>query len=190
VPIASDGIASATIDGLERGLQIGMRQAPQRARPEDGGDGVPGRRDNDRPGLPGALRIWRAGRFGDRRPRLRRIARRGMRRHPGDASGELRIARQQRAPRVDDRDREEIDGQGAQPCDSGLRRERDGAHERPWRRLVGPARDNAAVTFTRIAWLVTVLACLVTCVAMLLSGYQGYAALVFAVGVCAAINLR
>jgi hypothetical protein len=46
------------------------------------------------------------------------------------------------------------------------------------------------VTFTRIAWLVTVAACLITAVIMLLSGYQGYAAVFAAVGACAAINLR
>jgi hypothetical protein len=46
------------------------------------------------------------------------------------------------------------------------------------------------VTFTRIAWLVTVLACAVTGVALLLSGYVGYAAVFGAVGACAAINLR
>ena len=46
------------------------------------------------------------------------------------------------------------------------------------------------VTFTRIAWLVTVVACVVTGVALLVSGYQGYAAVFGAVGACAAINLR
>ena len=46
------------------------------------------------------------------------------------------------------------------------------------------------MTFTRIAWLVTVLACAVTAVALLVSGYQGYAAVFAAVGACAAINLR
>jgi hypothetical protein len=55
---------------------------------------------------------------------------------------------------------------------------------------VGRGRDNARVTFTRIAWLVTVLACIITGVALLLSGYQGYAAVFAAVGACAAINLR
>jgi hypothetical protein len=55
---------------------------------------------------------------------------------------------------------------------------------------VGHARDNARVTFTRIAWLVTVLACIITGLALLLSGYQGYAAVFAAVGACAAINLR
>jgi hypothetical protein len=55
---------------------------------------------------------------------------------------------------------------------------------------VGCDRDNGAVTFTRIAWLATVLACVVTGVALLLSGYMGYAAVFGAVGACAAINLR
>jgi hypothetical protein len=55
---------------------------------------------------------------------------------------------------------------------------------------VGRGRDNARVTFTRIAWLATVLACVITGVALLLSGYQGYAAVFAAVGACAAINLR
>jgi hypothetical protein len=45
------------------------------------------------------------------------------------------------------------------------------------------------VSFSRIAWLVTVLICLLTCIALLLSGYQGYAAVLFAVGAAAAINL-
>jgi hypothetical protein len=55
---------------------------------------------------------------------------------------------------------------------------------------VGRGGNNGDVTFTRIAWLVTVLACVVTGVALLLSGYQGYAAVFAAVGACAAINLR
>jgi hypothetical protein len=46
------------------------------------------------------------------------------------------------------------------------------------------------VTFSRIAWLVTVVACVVTGVALLRSGYQGYAAVFAAVGAWAAINLR
>jgi hypothetical protein len=41
----------------------------------------------------------------------------------------------------------------------------------------------------RVAWIVTVLICLVASAVLILSGYQGYAALVFAVGLCAAINL-
>jgi hypothetical protein len=42
----------------------------------------------------------------------------------------------------------------------------------------------------RIAWLVTVVACVIGAVVLLLSGYQGYAALSAAVGASAAINLR
>lgn len=41
----------------------------------------------------------------------------------------------------------------------------------------------------RLAWLVTVLAALVTGVLLLLSGYQGYAALAGAIAASAAINL-
>jgi hypothetical protein len=45
------------------------------------------------------------------------------------------------------------------------------------------------VSICRIAWLVTVLACLITCLVLLLSGYQGYAAVFLVVGASAAINL-
>ena len=41
----------------------------------------------------------------------------------------------------------------------------------------------------RIAWLVTVVACLITCIVLLLSGYQGYAAVFLVVGASAGINL-
>ena len=42
---------------------------------------------------------------------------------------------------------------------------------------------------SRIAWIVTVGVCLVTALILLLSGYLGYAGVVFAVAVAAAINL-
>ncbi len=42
----------------------------------------------------------------------------------------------------------------------------------------------------RIAWSVTVGACAVLMVLLLVAGYQGYGAVAFAVGLCAAINLR
>ena len=48
----------------------------------------------------------------------------------------------------------------------------------------------AVVPLTRIAWLVTIAACVITAVLLLVSGYQGYAALAGAVGASAAINLR
>jgi hypothetical protein len=45
------------------------------------------------------------------------------------------------------------------------------------------------VPLSRIAWLITVVACLVAAVLLLVGGYQGYAALALAVGASAAINL-
>jgi hypothetical protein len=41
----------------------------------------------------------------------------------------------------------------------------------------------------RLAWLVTVLVCVLAAVILLLSGYVGYAGVALAVGVAAAINL-
>jgi hypothetical protein len=46
-----------------------------------------------------------------------------------------------------------------------------------------------AVNLGRIAWLITVLACLVTAAILLLQGYYGYAGVTLAVAVSAAINL-
>jgi hypothetical protein len=46
------------------------------------------------------------------------------------------------------------------------------------------------VPLQRLAWLITVLIALLTGVLLLVSGYQGYAALAGAVGLSAAINLR
>ncbi len=43
---------------------------------------------------------------------------------------------------------------------------------------------------TKIAWLVTVLVCAFACVVLLVSGYQGYAGVLLAVALSAAINLR
>jgi hypothetical protein len=45
------------------------------------------------------------------------------------------------------------------------------------------------VDLGRLAWLVTVGACLVTVLILLLQGYWGYAGVTFAVGISAAINL-
>jgi len=45
------------------------------------------------------------------------------------------------------------------------------------------------VPLPRLAWLSTVLVCVVAALLLLLSGYQGYAAVVFAVGLAAGINL-
>jgi hypothetical protein len=46
------------------------------------------------------------------------------------------------------------------------------------------------VPLSRIAWLVTVAVCLLTSLILLLSGYYGYAGVVLAVALAAAINLR
>ena len=43
---------------------------------------------------------------------------------------------------------------------------------------------------SRIAWLVTVVACLITALLLLISAYYGYAIITLAVAVSAAINLR
>ncbi|MEO6496641.1 MAG: hypothetical protein ABIO51_04060 [Solirubrobacteraceae bacterium] len=43
---------------------------------------------------------------------------------------------------------------------------------------------------SRIAWITTVLAALLAGVLLLISGYQGYAALAGAVGLSASINIR
>ena len=42
---------------------------------------------------------------------------------------------------------------------------------------------------SRVAWLVTVAACLLAALLLLLSGYLGYAGVLLAVGLAAAINL-
>lgn len=50
--------------------------------------------------------------------------------------------------------------------------------------------NSRPVPLSRIAWLVTVAICLVAALILLLSGYDGYAGVVFAVALAAAINLR
>jgi len=47
----------------------------------------------------------------------------------------------------------------------------------------------APVNVTRVAWIATVLAALITALLLLLAGYRGYAALGLAVAISAAINL-
>jgi hypothetical protein len=46
------------------------------------------------------------------------------------------------------------------------------------------------MSLSRIAWLVVVAACLVAVVLLLVYGYLGYALVVLAVALSAAINLR
>jgi hypothetical protein len=45
------------------------------------------------------------------------------------------------------------------------------------------------VPLSRIAWLTTVVVCVVASLLLLLSGYTGYAGVVLAVALAAAINL-
>jgi len=52
------------------------------------------------------------------------------------------------------------------------------------------AWHDQAMSLERIAWSVTVGICLLGCVMLLLSGYQGYGALSGVVGLAAAVNLR
>jgi hypothetical protein len=76
---------------------------------------------------------------------------------------------------------------------------------RPRARIMGPRRNRPpapavahsssataripAVDLARMAWLITVLACLITALVLLLQGYFGYAGVTFAVALSAAINL-
>jgi hypothetical protein len=46
------------------------------------------------------------------------------------------------------------------------------------------------VPLSRIAWLATVAICVIATVILFFSGYDGYAGVVLAVAVAAAINLR
>lgn len=49
--------------------------------------------------------------------------------------------------------------------------------------------QNTAVDLGRLAWLGTVLVCLLVVLILVLQGYYGYAGVTFAVAVAAAINL-
>jgi hypothetical protein len=46
------------------------------------------------------------------------------------------------------------------------------------------------VPLPRIAWLTTVAICLITALVLLISGYLGYAGVLLAIALSAAINLR
>jgi hypothetical protein len=54
---------------------------------------------------------------------------------------------------------------------------------------ISEADQNTTVDLGRIAWLGTVLVCLIAVVILVLQGYFGYAAVTFAVAVAAGINL-
>jgi hypothetical protein len=54
---------------------------------------------------------------------------------------------------------------------------------------VGDAEQNTVVDLGRIAWLGTVLLCLIVVAILVLEGYLGYAAVTLAVALAAFINL-
>ena len=49
--------------------------------------------------------------------------------------------------------------------------------------------EESTVNLGRIAWVVTVLACLIAVLILILDGYYGYAGVTLAVAISAAINL-
>jgi hypothetical protein len=168
-----DAMPSRPVECLRRGGEIAARDALEGKTAERGGDRVTLRAHDEHVAVACLARVRRRSREHRRRP-LR----------------DRRIAREDRARGVEHRSAAQVDRERPKPRERARRRERGGAHATGRAAAVGRARDNGGVTFTRIAWLVTVLACVVTGVALLLSGYVGYAAVFGAVGACAAINLR
>lgn len=67
---------------------------------------------------------------------------------------------------------------------------RETALGHPCRPRIERSGTLSRVPLSRIAWLATVAACLVTALLLLLANYHGYAGLALAVGASAAINLR
>jgi hypothetical protein len=55
---------------------------------------------------------------------------------------------------------------------------------------MGRGREYPPVPLPRIAWLITVAICVIAALILLLSNYYGYAGVVLAVALAAAINLR
>jgi len=51
-------------------------------------------------------------------------------------------------------------------------------------------RHDVAVPLGRIAWLTTVIVCVIAAILLFISDYTGYGVLALAVGASAAINLR
>jgi hypothetical protein len=49
--------------------------------------------------------------------------------------------------------------------------------------------DESTVDLARAAWLVTVVACIIAVLILILDGYYGYAGVTLAVAISAAINL-
>ena len=59
----------------------------------------------------------------------------------------------------------------------------------PWRLFRAPGGENRAVDLARVWWMVTVVACLVAVLILVLEGYIGYAGITLAVGISAAVNV-
>jgi hypothetical protein len=171
-------MSSCRVERAGGGREIKPCDAHERPRPERDRDRVAGAAHGDH------VAVADLGVIRSRRERLRR------------APPELRVAGEQRAAAVEHRGAAKADRQRRDPRERRVGRQRRARHRdgtdlgTTRRAIVGCDRDNARVTFIRIAWLATVLACVITGVVLLLSGYQGYAAVFGAVGACAAINLR
>jgi len=71
----------------------------------------------------------------------------------------------------------------------GPERTRSRAHAAARGAAILSGGKNVHVDLGRIAWLATVLACLIAVLILLLQGYYGYASVTFAVAVSAGINL-
>ena len=95
--------------------------------------------------------------------------------------GERRGSGEQLARGVEDRTRADVGGQLVHVVES--HRGRQGRRHRR-RAEYGP------VPLDRIAWLTTVGICLITSLILLISGYLGYAGVLLAIALSAAINLR
>jgi Flp pilus assembly protein TadB len=169
-------MSSPSAERAGGGGEIEPRDSDQRPRPQRRGDGVARAADDEHVAVASLAGV------GARRQRR------------GRAAAHVGVAGEQRAAAVEDRRAAHVDRQRRDPRERAVRRERRARHREPREAdrspAVGTARDNARVTFIRIAWLATVLACVITGVVLLVSGYQGYAAVFGAVGACAAINLR
>jgi hypothetical protein len=50
--------------------------------------------------------------------------------------------------------------------------------------------QNSGVPLSKISWLVTVAACVIAAILLLVNGYLGYFGVLLAVGAAAAVNLR
>jgi hypothetical protein len=75
------------------------------------------------------------------------------------------------------------------PCGPRARGVCAGGPDRPTPHASTAAARIPGVDLGRIAWLMTVLACLVAVLVLLLNGYYGYAGVTMAVAISAAINL-